>query len=222
MDLPFLLNFLRNLAANNNKAWMAANRADYHRARAVFTALVQELLNGLQRFDPDLQGITPSDSMFRINKNDRFQQSDEPYKNRMGAGMGRGGRHSPWAGYFIAVEANGQSWIGAGKWRPEPAGLARIRQEIHYNGAEFHELRQTPELQRLFPDGFEGERLQRPPKGYDKNDPDIEWLKMKDFFVSHSFTDTELLAPDFVSRALASFQAAQPLVKFLNRALEAE
>jgi uncharacterized protein (TIGR02453 family) len=222
MDLPFLLTFLRNLAANNNKVWMDANRADYHRARATFTALIQEVLHGLQRFDPDLQGVTPSDSMFRINKNDRFQQSNEPYKKRMGAGMSRGGRHSPWAGYFLAVEPQGQTWIGAGKWRPEPLGLARIRQEIQYNSAEFHQLRQEKAMLRHFPNGFEGERLQRPPKGYDKNDPDIEWIKLKDFFVSHSFTNAELLAPDFVSRAVASFQAAQPLVQFLNRALEGE
>ena len=222
MDLPFLLDFLRNLAANNNKAWMDVNRADYHRARATFTALIQEVLHGLQRFDPDLQGITPSDSMFRINKNDRFQQSDEPYKKRMGAGMGRGGRHSPWASYYLAVEPNGQTLVGAGKWHPESTGLARIRQEIHYNGVEFQALREAPRLLHHFPDGFEGERLQRPPKGYDKNDPDIEWLKLKDFFVSHSFSDAELLAPDFTQRVLASFQAAQPLVRFLNRALEGE
>lgn len=222
MDLEFLMAFLRGLKANNHKPWMDAHRADYHRARAIFTGLVQELLLGVQRFDPELQGITAAESMYRINKNDRFQQSNEPYKNRMGAGFTKAGRHSAWAGYYLAVEPDGQTWIGGGKWRPESAGLARIRQEIHYSAAAFHAVRTAPDFVRSFPAGLEGERLQRPPKGYDKNDPELEWLRLKDFFVSRTFTDAELLAPDFVAQAVAGFRVAQPLVGFLNQAIEAE
>ena len=34
MDNALVLNFLRQLAANNNTAWMQAHRADYQLARA--------------------------------------------------------------------------------------------------------------------------------------------------------------------------------------------
>ncbi|RYU82162.1 DUF2461 domain-containing protein [Hymenobacter persicinus] len=221
MDHKFLLDFLRNLAANNHKAWMDEHRADYHRARAVFSGLVQQVLTGTQRFEPELLGLTVPETMFRINKNDRFQQSNEPYKRHMGASLTQGGRHAPRAGYFLAVQPGGQTWIGAGKWHPEPAALARIRQEVHYNGAAFHEIRQHAEFQQHFPDGLEGDKLQRPPKGYDKDDPDIEWLKLKDFVVTRSFTDAEVRRPDFADRVVETFQVAQPFVRFLNEALDA-
>ncbi|WP_165963635.1 DUF2461 domain-containing protein [Hymenobacter radiodurans] len=219
MNLAPVLSFLRELADNNNKPWMDAHRGEYQRARAEFTALVHTTLQGLQQFEPEVAGLTAAASQYRINKNDRFQQSDEPYKKHMGAGFARDGRHSPWAGYFLAVGPNGASWVGAGKWRPETPAVARIRQEIHYNAPAFHALRQEAEMMRYYPDGLEGDRLQRPPKGYDKNDPDLEWLKLKDFFVSRSFTDAQVLKPNFAQEVVASLKAAQPLVRFLNQAL---
>ncbi|WP_375434743.1 DUF2461 domain-containing protein [uncultured Hymenobacter sp.] len=222
MDRTFLLSFLRHLAANNHKAWMDENRSAYHQARAIFAALVQEVLAGLQEFEPDLRALTPTDVMFRINKNDRSQRDPEPYKRRMGAGMKRGGRHAPWAGYFLAVQPEGQTWMGAGIWKPDTASLTRIRQEIHYNGAEFQALREDPELQRYFPAGLQGERLQRPPRSYNQQTPDLEWLRLKEFRVSQPFPDSEVLRPDFVARVVAGLHTTQPLVQFLNQAIGAE
>ncbi|TGE08075.1 DUF2461 domain-containing protein [Hymenobacter fodinae] len=223
MQRDFILSFLRELAANNSKAWMDAHRADYHRARAEYTDFVAELIRGVQQLEPDLLGLTPSDVMFRINKNDRFQQSDEPYKRHMGAGIKRGGRHSQWAGYFVAVQPGGETYVGAGRWQPEAEQLARIRQEIHYNPTEFHALRQSPELLRHFPSGLDmTQALKTAPKGYDRTDPDIEWLRLKSFFVWQSFSDKEVLRADFPDRVLAAWQAAQPFVHFLNEAMAVE
>ncbi|TGE29651.1 DUF2461 domain-containing protein [Hymenobacter metallicola] len=220
MNREFLLTFLRDLAANNHKTWMDAHRGDYHKARAIFTELTAELIQGSQRFEPRLTGLTPSDVMFRINKNDRFQQSDEPYKRHMGSGLKPGGRHSPWAGYFVAVEPGGETYVGAGRWLPEPAQLARIRQEIHYSPATFHGLRQAPALLREFPKGLDmSQSLRTAPKGYDRHDPDIEWLRLKSFFVWRSFADEEVLRPDFPAKVLTAWQAAQPWVQFLNEAM---
>jgi uncharacterized protein (TIGR02453 family) len=223
MDRAFILSFLRDLANNNSKAWMDANRADYHRARADYTAFVAELIQGLQQLEPDLTGLKPQDVMFRINKNDRFQQSDEPYKRHMGAGIKRGGRHSQWAGFFVAVQPGGETYVGAGRWQPEAEQLARIRQEIHYNPTEFHALRQSPELLQHFPSGLDtSQALKTAPKGYDRTDPDIEWLRLKSFFVWRPFTDAEVLRPNFPAQVLAAWQAAQPFVHFLNEAMKTE
>ncbi|QJX47685.1 DUF2461 domain-containing protein [Hymenobacter taeanensis] len=223
MQRAFILSFLRDLADNNSKAWMDVHRAEYHRARADYTAFVAELIKGLQQLEPDLLGLTPQEVMFRINKNDRFQQSDEPYKRHMGAGIKRGGRHSQWAGYFVALQPGGETYVGAGRWQPEAEQLARIRQEIHYNPAEFHALRQNPELLHHFPSGLDmTQTLKTAPKGYDRTDPDIEWLRLKSFFVWQSFSDKEVLRPDFLARVLAAWQAAQPFVHFLNEAMQVE
>jgi len=221
MDLQYLLDFLTRLAANNNTAWMAEHRADYQRARAACTELVRQVLAAVAPTDSDLENLTPADVMFRLHKNDRSQRDPEPYKRRMGAGFKRGGRHAERAGYFLAVQPDGMTWLGAGTFWPWPAMLAAIRQEIHYSPDEFHRLRQAPELLQYFPAGLEtsGAQLVRPPKGYAADDPDLAWLKLKTFGVGRYFSDAEVLAPDFVARVAAGMAAARPLVGFLNEAI---
>jgi uncharacterized protein (TIGR02453 family) len=221
MDLEYLLHFLAQVAANNNTAWMAAHRPEYQRARAACTELVRQVLAGAAATDPDLADLTPADVLFRLHKNDRAQRDPEPYKRRMGAGLKRGGRHAPRAGYFLAIQPEGRSWLGAGTFHPTPALLAAIRQEIHYNSAEFHQRRQAPALLRYFPAGLDttGPQLTRPPRGYAANDPDLAWLRLKTYGIGRFYPDAEVLSPDFVPQVVAAIAAARPLVDFFNEAL---
>jgi uncharacterized protein (TIGR02453 family) len=221
MELDYLLNFMARLAANNTTAWMAEHRPDYQRARAACTELVRQVLARVAATDPDLANLTPADVLFRLHKNDRAHRDPEPYKRRMGAGLKLGGRHAPRAGYFIAIQPEGKSWLGAGTFHPTPEMLAAIRQEIHYSPDEFHRLRQAPELLRHFPDGLDttGPQLVRPPRGYAADDPDLAWLRLKTFGAGRFYTDAEVLATDFVDQLVAAIAAARPLVDFMNEAL---
>lgn len=222
MDLAFTLDFLRRLAANNNTAWMQAHRADYLRARDSFAELVAEVLRQATPTLAELAGLTPTQAMFRLHKNDRSQQDPEPYKRRLGAGLVPGGRHALRAGYFLALMPGGGSWLRAGRFAPTPAELAAIRQEIHYSSAEFHGRIAAPELLQHFPKGLDmtGEQLTRPPRGYPSDDPDLPWLKLKSYGVVRLFSDEEVLQPDFIGRVVAGMQAARPWVGFLNGVLE--
>lgn len=221
MDLAFALDFLRRLAANNNTAWMATHRPDYQRARAAVVALVQDVLDHATPHLPELAGLTPAQTMYRLHKNDRAQRDPGPYKRRMGAGLLPGGRHAPAAGWWLGVQPDGLSRLAAGIFRPTPAALAAIRQEIHYNGAAFHRLRQAPALLGPFPAGLDtsGPHLTRPPRGYVATDPDLAWLQLKAFTVARHFADADVLHPEFAARAVAGMRAAAPLVRFLNAAL---
>lgn len=221
MELEYLLHFLARLAAHNTTAWMAEHRPDYQRARAACTELVRQVLARVAATDPELATLAPTEVMFRLHKNDRAHRDPEPYKRRMGAGLKRGGRHAPRAGYFLAIQPEGRSWLGAGTFHPTPELLAAIRQEIHYSGDEFHQLRQAPELVHYFPDGLDitGPQLTRPPRGYAATDPDVAWLRLKTFGVGRFYTDAEVLAPSFVDAVVAGIAAARPLVDFFNAAL---
>jgi len=221
MDLAFVLDFLRRLAANNNTAWMQAHRADYLRARDTFAALITEVLRRATPALPELAGLTPAQVLFRLHKNDRSQTDPEPYKRRLGAGLVPGGRHALRAGYFLALMPGGGSWVRAGRFSPTPAELAAIRQEIHYDSAGFHRVIEAPELRRHFPAGLDLSvaQLTRPPRGYEASDPDLPFLKLKSFGAVRLFADEEVLAPDFIDRVVAGMLAAQPWVAFLNGAL---
>ena len=221
MDLAFILDFLRRLSANNNTAWMQEHRADYLRARDNFAELVTEVLHQATPSAPELAGLTPAQTMFRLHKNDRSQTDPEPYKRRLGAGLVPGGRHAERAGYFLALSPDGNSALRAGRFRPTPAELAAIRQEIHYSSAELHRRLADAELLRHFPDGLDmsAEQLTRPPRGYAADDPELPWLKLKSFGVVQLFSDEEVFSPDFIGRVVAGMQAARPWVEFLNTAI---
>ena len=222
MDLALVLDFLRQLAAHNNTAWMQAHRPEYAQARDTFAALVAEVLRRAAPAAPELAGLLPAQTLFRLHKNDRSQTDPEPYKRRFGAGLVPGGRHAERAGYFLALMPGGHSWLRAGRFTPTPAELAAIRQEIHYNGDALHGLLRQPALLRHFPNGLDmnAEQLTRPPRGYAATDPDIALLKLKSFGLVSTFGDAEVLQPDFVGRVLERMAAARPWVAFLNEALD--
>ena len=221
MELDYLLDFMARLTANNTTTWMAGHRPDYQRARAACTELVRQVLVRVAVTDADLANLTPGDVLFRLHKNDRSQRDPEPYKRRMGAGLKRDGRHAPRAGYFIAIQPGGRSWLGAGTFHPTPEMLAAILQEIHYSPDEFHRLRLAPELLRHFPAGLDttGPQLKRPPRGYAATNPEVAWLRLKTFGVGKLYADDEVLTPGFVDQLVEDVAAARPLVDFFNEAL---
>ena len=49
-----ILSFLRNLEANNNKAWFDAHKNEYQEARAHFNTIVERLIEGITSFDPSV------------------------------------------------------------------------------------------------------------------------------------------------------------------------
>ena len=221
MELDVVLDFLRQLAAHNNTAWMQAHRAAYTQARDTFAALVTEVLRQATPAAPELAGLTAAQCLFRLHKNDRSQTDPEPYKQRFGAGLVPGGRHAERAGYFLALMPGGHSWLRAGRFSPTAAELAAIRQEIHYSGDQLHGILRKPALVRHFPQGLDlsAAQLTRPPKGYAATDPDIALLKLKSFGINSYFSDEQVLRADFVARVVERLAAARPWVEFLNEAL---
>ena len=59
----------------------------------------------------------------------------------------------------------------------------------------------------------------REPKGYAKENPAIEYLKLKSFVAIRRFTDEEMLEKDLLAKVVSSFSALMPFIGFLNRAL---
>ena len=59
-----------------------------------------------------------------------------------------------------------------------------------------------------------------PPKGYDKNFPDIDLLKYHYYFLERPIPDAEVESPDFAWHLLESLEAASEFNRFLNEALD--
>ena len=105
---------------------------------------------------------------------------------------------------------------------PENENLKKVRQEIDYNWEEFQSLLKEKKFKSIYKDLYKGSdiSLSTVPKGYEKDNPAIDYLKLKCFIAETHFKDEELTKSSLHKKTVAAFEALQPLVDFLNRALE--
>jgi uncharacterized protein (TIGR02453 family) len=180
--------FLTQLKKNNNKPWFDANREQYEQVKAEQVTWLNDVIPLVQTIDSGIQHLEPKDCMFRINRDIRFSKDKTPYKENVGLVIAPGGKKSLQACYYFHMEPK-QSMIAGGIWMPDAPRLAKIRQEIDYNGAAFKKVFASKAVHTLFPDFDSDLKLVNPPKGYDANNPYIEWLKLKSFTVSKPLPD---------------------------------
>jgi uncharacterized protein (TIGR02453 family) len=214
------LKFLKDLKKNNNKPWFEKNKDLYLGAKEDIEHLVGQVIEGFGKSDPDIANLQPKDCTYRIYRDVRFSKDKTPYKINMGAYLNRGGKKAPTAGYYMHIEP-GRSMAGGGLWMPMAPQLNKVRQEIDYSLAEWNSIVTTRAFKKNFPEGLEkADQLSRPPKGYDEENPAIEYLKLKSFIVTRSFTDAEVQSKSFAKELVKTFESMKDFVYFLNRAQE--
>ena len=210
--------FLRKLAKNNSREWMAENKPEYQSTRTVFEGLIGELIAGIASFDEGLADLQAKKSVFRLHRDTRFSNDKSPYKLNYGASMSKGGRKSPYGSYYIHIKP-GDNFIGGGMYMPEAAELKKIRQEIDYNGDELLDIIKASGFQQIYGD-LQGDSLKTAPKGYHKDHEHIDLLRHKGFYFLHKFPDSDLKKTDFVKEVVAKYQLIYPFVSFLNTAID--
>ncbi|WP_154855822.1 DUF2461 domain-containing protein [Cyclobacterium xiamenense] len=217
MNAHILMNFLRELSANNSKEWMDANRKRFLRAKQVLEADAAVILAGLSANQPEFASLRPKDCLFRQNRDIRFSPNKLPYKTNMSAYFAIGGKKSEGPGYYLHLEP-GKSFLAGGIWMPEPDILKKIRQEIDYSGQDFEAIVKEPTFFGYFGD-MQGEQLKTSPKDYPKEHPYIHYLRYKSFIVSKPLDDEAIDSGRHVSLALEAFACMRPFMDFLDRAV---
>lgn len=215
------LKFLQNLKKNNSKEWFDLNRKIYESAKTDFADLVNDVIKSFGKKDAGIANLSAKECVFRINRDVRFSKDKAPYKINMGASISAGGKKSPLAGYYFHLEPGGKSFAGGGLYMAEPDKLKKVRQEIDYNWAEFHKIL----LNKKFKDQYgdldksEGMTLVREPKGYEKENPAIDYIKLKSWVALTPIADKSLTEKDLTKTICTAFETLQPLIIFLNKAL---
>ena len=212
------LSFLKDLKLNNNRDWFLANKVRYEAAKENFTSFMQELINGVSKYDKSLKGLEAKKCIFRINRDIRFSADKSPYKSNLGASFSGSGRNMHEAGYYLYIEGN-KGFLAGGKWMPEAPQLAAIRQEIDYHSKEFHKIIEAKDFVSFYGGLSQEEKLKTAPKGYPKDHPDLELLKLKSFIVVHDYKSSEITSPDFLASCIHGCRLMMPLNSFLNKGM---
>ena len=208
--------FLSELADNNDREWFAENKNRYETdVKDTSLGFIEDFASHLEKLSPHF--MATNRSLFRIYRDVRFSKNKSPYKTHAGIHF-RHERsrdaHAP--GYYLHLEP-GSVFAGMGIWHPDSKALRAIREHIvaeptaWKRASRGKKFRDTVEL--------EGDRLSRPPKGFDPEHPLIEDLKWKDFIGVKRLSQTFATSAELPKELAKVFQAGTPFMRFLCDAL---
>lgn len=217
------IQFLDDLRNNNNREWFQDNKKRYELFKKDYHQLVEAFLDTMKPMDASLEMLEVKNCTFRINRDIRFSKDKSPYKAHLGVWLSSGSKNLNRSGYYIHIERGG-SFIAGGFYAPEADDLKKIRKEIAFFHDDLEAILAEPNFKREFGDFSRNEKyvLKTPPRGYEKDHPAIEFLKLKSFETLQKFDINEVTQKDFVTKMSQKLILLKPLNEFMNRAVEAE
>jgi len=223
---PEAIQFLVDLAANNDRAWFQPRKAEYERLlKEPFEAMIAALADRLEaRGVPML--ADPKRSPFRIYRDTRFSKDKSPYKSHLGAsfpwaedapGTEAGGGHDERAhgngGYFHFQP--GEMFAGGGMWQMEKATLDAFRAALRDDPDRVRAALEEPSFVASWGEVRPHEELKRFPPGYPQDHPLARMFLWKDVVFGRRLSDEEVLSPDLPDRLAEAYATAAPVFRFL-------
>jgi uncharacterized protein (TIGR02453 family) len=218
---PDGMQFLVDLAFNNERAWFNAHKADYEQLlKRPLEALCADLADELAKRGVPLRS-DPQSSPFRIFRDTRFSKDKSPYKTNVAASFpwvgdgaatseGQSQRHG--GGYFHMSPQG--SYMGGGMWHPEPARLAAFRKALDEDPATALGALEDPVFLARF-EPVHGDMYKRVPAGYPADHPHAELLRLKDVTYGRELSSDEVFSADLPQILAQDFAAAVPVMRWL-------
>lgn len=205
------LEFLTILKKNNNRAWFSEHKDEFRTEELKAKEFFRQVHEKLKVHD-EIERL----KIFRIYRDVRFSKDKTPYKKSFSGFFSRSGLHRR-GGYYVQIQP-GNSFIGSGFWKPDKEDLLRIRKEWELDASAFLEIVQN-EVFKSFWGNLLGAELITAPKGFDKEHPNIDLIKKKQFIFKRNFTDKEVVSPDFIDRIDESFKRIRPYFDLMSLTL---
>jgi len=198
---PEAIEFYEGLLADNSRTYWLANKTVYEQSvRAPMLALLDELAD----YGPF--------HVFRPNRDVRFAKDKTPYKDHLAAyGESQGG-----AGYYVQYSSTGMV-AGSGYYHMASDQLDRFREALDGDkvGDEIAAI-----AARLRKDGLEFSAisaLKTAPRGYAKDHPRIELLRMKGLAASRRWKPAKWMQTNaVVDRVRDTWDAVAPMNEWLD------
>lgn len=224
---PEAIQFLADLAQNNDRAWFQPRKVDFERLlKEPMEALIAALADAFAaRGVPML--ADPKRSPFRIYRDTRFSKDKSPYKTHLGAtfpwaggagvGVEAGGGHDERAhgngGYFHFQP--GEMYAGGGMWRMEKDKVHAFRKAVLEEPETVRAALYEPAFVAEFGGPETHDQLQRVPPGFPKDHPLADMFRWKDVVFGRRLADEEVLSPHLPNKLAASYAKAAPVHRFL-------
>ncbi len=212
-NITEILDFLRRLAANNDRVWFKAHKDEYDALRKPWERDMERLISLVSGYDDNVRGLRVQDSVYRIYRDIRFSKDKSPYKRYFSGVLGKGGRHTIISSYYVHFEP-GNLMLGGGVWWPEKNILEQLRKLIDAEPEEFKQIVENKEFKKRY--RWECETLKKVPAGFNPEHPMAEFLKMKEYIVMMRPDESYFECEDWVAKVAGDLKPMKPLHDFLN------
>lgn len=206
-----VLSFFKKLENNNNREWFEVNKPDFKRIESDVKAFAQQLKEVLAESEQ-----VDDVKLFRVYRDVRFSKDKTPYKTHFGISFHRK-KPQYRGGYYLQLKPNA-SCIAVGFWNPNKEDLFRIRKELELDPSEFRSLMAEPHFKNTW-GTLEGEEVKTAPKGFSKEDPNIDLIRKKMYLFRKNYTDEEVLRPDFLEQVTTDFKTVRPFLDYMSSVL---
>ena len=203
--------FLENLKKNNSREWFSEHKSEFKALETGVKSFYTSVMNKLKVHD-DIEKL----KMFRIYRDVRFSKDKTPYKPHFAGSFSRSGLRLR-GGYYLRIKP-GETFIATGFWEPNKEDLFRIRKEFETDTKEFRSIINEKGFHKIWGQ-LQGDELKTGPSGFDKEHPNIDLIKKKQFIFVRNFSDEEVLAPEFISQIDLSFRAIRPYFDLMSEIL---
>jgi uncharacterized protein (TIGR02453 family) len=218
------IQFLADLAENNDRSWFQPRKTDYERLlKEPLEALCDALAERFAARGIPLHADSRR-SPFRIYRDTRFSRDKSPYKTHLGASF-------PWiepaAGAPEPVDAGahgnggyfnfqpGEMYAGGGMWMAEKPRLDALRRAIVEAPDRVREAVEEPAFVACFGGVHTHESLKRIPAGYPQDHPMADMFRWKDVVFGRRLSDAEVCSPSLPDLLADAYATALPVFRFL-------
>ena len=220
---PEGIDFLAELAQNNDRAWFQPRKAEYETLlKEPMEALVAALADAFDERGLPLQA-DPKKSIFRIYRDTRFAKDKSPYKTHLGATFPWVADIAPDTDISHTEHANGayfhlqpgNNFAGGGMWQATKPRLDAFRKAIVDDERRVRDALEDPAFIAEFGPVESHESLKRVPPGYPPDHQMADMFRYKDIVFGRRMSDDEVYSPDLPAILADAYAKATPVFRFL-------
>lgn len=206
-----IFDFLKELKQNNNRDWFLENKPRFQTIQGKTKEFYNALKERMEKHDK-IEKL----KLFRIYRDVRFSNDKTPYKPHFAGSLSRLGADLR-GGYYLQLKP-GETFIATGFWAPEKEDLLRIRKEWETDASDLKDILNNADFKSIWGE-LVGDEVKTAPKGFNKEHPEIDLIRKKQFIFTRSFSDKEVLSESFLEEVDYSFQAIRPYFDLMSSIL---
>lgn len=180
----------------------------YEAAHEEMIAFADKLLSEMNSHDV-IETPSGRKSLYRIYRDVRFSKDKTPYKTHWAGRMRRAGAERR-GGYYYKVGLK-ESYAVGGFFGPNAKDLLHFRNQIALDADPLRSILESKAFKTTF-GKLQGEQLKTAPKGFEKDHPEIDLLRYKQYFIRHDFNQEQILNPNFPKTLSNTFHKMRPFL----------